>query len=193
MRSELFDHISNQKVRERSSQDFAELKKCIRSKTWKAAILLAGSLIESVLYDAISSSFPNELSNENNITLFNLLRWAKSCGIINEGVFRFADQIRNYRNLIHPNVYLRDDMEVSENVTTISFNVLLEIIRLTKKHNKESQEKNTKNVIMRIIKDNLSRKPSDSDFMIYTPILDKYGLEKGKKIIERSINFGKVK
>ena len=120
-------------VRQLLSRDLDDLHICMKSSANKSAMVMIGSLIESVLYYHIESVDEIKKKIENfekrNVHLSDLLTWAKQFGIIDDGLYKLADPIRDYRNLIHPRVQIRLGVQVSENLIQIGYNVLLEIIR----------------------------------------------------------------
>ena len=189
-----FEHISNDVVKNECLQDFEELKMCLTKGAWKASLVLAGSLIEAILYDYIKGkeSISKAIRNfeKRKMTLSDLLQWARHYNIIGDNLFRLADQIRDYRNAIHPNVYVRKNLEINQNIAEIGFNVLLETIRVIKRHSKTDTNTKAKTAIKEIISEFFSRQPSDSELFVYLPIIKKYGVEKGTKIIKRSLRMG---
>ena len=185
-----FEYIRDPVVKKECESDLAELKNCMSQGAWKASIVLSGSLIEAILYD-VMKSFANRHQLENKkVTLYDLLRWSREVGVIDDGVFKFADQIRDYRNLIHPNVYIRQELEINPNVAKIAYNVLLEVIRLTKKHVQKFSDDSVVNAVKTLIQDKFDRSPANSEIFIYVPILKKYGIKKGSQIVLRSIEYG---
>ena len=137
-------------------------------------------------------SIRKEVKNfeKRNITLSDLLQWARHYNIIGNNLFRLADQIRDYRNTIHPNVYVRRSMEINQNIAQIGFNVLLEIIRTIKQHSETDADIKAKTAVKKIISDFFSRQPSDSELFVYLPIIEKYGIQRATKIIRRSLRMG---
>lgn len=186
----LFEHIDDEEIKKVCISDFADLQKCMSNKAWKASMVLSGSLIETLLYSSLqnNTAFTDKVPNfeKRKVSLYDLLRWAKEYKIIDDGIFQFADQIRDYRNLIHPNVIIRGNKKINENICVIAYSVLLEILQ----RSKDQTDIIEQNALKKIINTKLSRNPTKSEVYVYLPILHKYGIEKGSKIIKRSLAIG---
>lgn len=191
----LLSFIERPDVREQMQKDVVELHGCMEHRYWKAAIVLIGSLIETGLYYHIDStpSIQNKIPNfhqRNDIGLAKLLEWAKEHKVIDETLFRLTDPIRDYRNLIHPKVQERLKVDLSETIVQIGYNVLLEVLRNINEHHRAARSEQLEVVVTEIVQTILSRTRSEADLMIYSPILEKYGIPLGSKIIERSLKAG---
>src|SRR5690349_9845434 len=130
---ELFSFAESEEVRQQLSRDLDDLHISMKSNANKSAMVMIGSLIESVLYHHIAclEGINKKIENfdKRNVHLSDLLSWAKQLGIIDDSLYKLADPIRDYRNLIHPRVQIRLGVQVSEALVQIGYNVLLEIIR----------------------------------------------------------------
>ena len=194
--SELFQFVSAVQIRQNLSSDLDELHICIDAEAWKASIVLIGSLIESVLYHHINTSpkIRNKIKKfdkRNDVTLSNLLLWSKQNDIIDENLFRLADPIRDYRNLIHPRVNERLKTKLNENLIRIGYHVLLEIISVINEKNSDFVTEEHELLIQDIVKKELGRVATQADFSVFIPILQKYGINMGSRIVERSLQQGK--
>ena len=47
-----FDFITNDEFRSNLESDYEELEQCLKSGSWKAVLVLAGSVVEAMLVDA---------------------------------------------------------------------------------------------------------------------------------------------
>lgn len=99
--------------------DMAAVERAIQNGEWKAATVLAGSVIEALLLWAVSqdakkalaaASAPRGKADVNEFDLFNLIKVASELGLIGSDTQKQADLTRGYRNLIHPAVAERKKM-----------------------------------------------------------------------------------
>ena len=96
-----FNFIVTSALRECLESDYAELRVCIDGKAWKAAHVLAGSIVEAVLIDALIEAGENQAALEQ-MTFAALITLAKQKQIIPDEAVDLSTVIRQYRNLIHP-------------------------------------------------------------------------------------------
>jgi hypothetical protein len=192
---QIFDFIASETIKEQLSFDLDELHKSINSECWKSSMVLIGSILETVLYDYINSleSLKNQIKNfekRDDVALSNLLSWSRKFQVIDENLYRLSEPIRDYRNLIHPKVQERLKTQLSENLVHIGYNVLFEVIRSVKKNHESQLSEKSKMALTKIFVEIKQVNPKEVDFNIYLPILEKYGIELGTKIIERSLIEG---
>lgn len=179
--------ISDEKLRKVLASDFTELQKCLSHKLWKTSVVMIGSCIESMLFDALSHTRRKkkiQYLDRRNFNLSDVLLWARNLNLIDESIYKLCDKIRDYRNLIHPKVILREKMVANENVAMIGYYALLEILDQLQK-NRKTMEDAAKNVryLVKITRRLLKRRPTKSEEAIYLPILDKYGQKLGEIIV----------
>lgn len=90
-------------------RDLNELEVCLTAGAYKAAMVLAGSIVEAVLVDHYLS-FPRKIDEQNKIlsmSLSSLIDWAEDDQIISKTTKVLSVVIKSYRNLIHPGRELR--------------------------------------------------------------------------------------
>lgn len=194
---ELLRFVGNSEVERQLESDLDELHKCIDRELWKAAIVLIGSLIEAVLYHHINNTPAlreqiDSFDKRNDVTLSRLLVWSRKLGVIDEELYRLSEPIRDYRNLIHPRVQERLQVEMSENLVRIGYNLLLEIIRRIHKSHEAHTSEAAKNIVEQIIQEVRGNSADEADLKIYTPIIERYGESIGSKIVKRSVSAGKL-
>jgi hypothetical protein len=124
-----FAFISDDQLRILIERDKRELDNCLKSQLWKSTLLLAGSIIESILVDYFlafphAGSTPAQILNANLATLID---WAESDGLISQRTKEISTVTRNYRNLIHPGREYRLKERVDIYTATVAAN-LVEII-----------------------------------------------------------------
>lgn len=99
--------------------DMAAIERAIQNGEWKAATVLAGSVIEALLLWAVSQdakkalaapSAPKGKADVNEWNLVDLIKVAHELGFIGNDTQKQADLTRGYRNLIHPAVAERKKM-----------------------------------------------------------------------------------
>lgn len=99
--------------------DIAGVERAIQNGEWKAATVLAGSVIEALLLWALSqdtksalgaAGAPKGKGDLDRWDLADLIKVAGELKIINEQTAKQADLARDYRNLIHPAVAVRRKM-----------------------------------------------------------------------------------
>ena len=102
--NELFMFATDPEVKRQLQTDLNELHGCMEQERWKAAVILIGSLIEAVLYyhinnvDAIRNAIPGY--EHRNITLNDLLVWARDFNIIDANLFRLAEPIDSVTSIL---------------------------------------------------------------------------------------------
>jgi hypothetical protein len=164
---ELFQFASDAEVKAQLQADLVELHVCMESKQWKASIIIIGSLIEAVLYyyiertPAIRESIPGY--DKRPIGLNDLLQWSRQYGVIDNNLFRLAEPIREYRNLIHPRVHL----------VQIGYNVFHEIVRRTNAHHRTLSDASAETIVTEIVQSICNRAPTRADLQVYVPLLEK--------------------
>lgn len=192
---ELFNFVTKRDVRQQLTNDLNELHDCMNIGVNKASAVLIGSLIECVLYyhiqaiDSIKTSIPGFEKRE--MALSDLLQVARKHNIIDEGLFRLSEPIREYRNLIHPRVQLRTNVQLSENLIQIAYNVLHEIIRSVNLHRDLLESTNRQAIVKRNVADICRRAATKADYQVYVPILEKYGNSRGTLLLQRTLRAGR--
>lgn len=118
-----------------------EVRKCINAEASLAAVVLAGSTIEGVLLDCglknsakfLASSNKPIRSDGSNIpinqwNLDSLIKVAHDIGIVDKNVNNFSNQLRNFRNYIHPNKQASEGFSPDKRTAAISLQVLMACI-----------------------------------------------------------------
>ncbi|WP_045747274.1 hypothetical protein [Actinoplanes rectilineatus] len=85
-------------------QRLTEAQICERNGAWLSAIIMLGGLLEGVLLDAASERLPHPQKPARDWTLSKLIQTAYQEKWIQRDAHRFGDVLRDYRNLVHPNV-----------------------------------------------------------------------------------------
>jgi hypothetical protein len=81
-----------------------EARICERNGAWVSAIIMLGSLLEGVLLDAAAVRLPHPQKAPKDWKLYTLIETAHAQKWIQRDAQRFGHLLREYRNLVHPNV-----------------------------------------------------------------------------------------
>jgi tetratricopeptide (TPR) repeat protein len=117
-------------------RDLKENALALATKSYKASLVLSGSIIEALLLDRISSrkvAAYRVASGKNKkiaeMDLGELLDVAKKERIIGDQLYHLAHALRGFRNLIHPGVeYRKKAMPVTEQNARIAWDITRKII-----------------------------------------------------------------
>jgi len=109
------DFVTLEDLRSSLESDLQEMTRCAQAKAWKAVHVLAGSIVEAILIDALVSEQVVSLEQAVKLELAAAIITSKDKGIISARTADLSSVIRSYRNLIHPGRALR----LSERVDAI--------------------------------------------------------------------------
>ncbi len=123
-----FTSIGDEKLRQLLESDYRELQACIASQSWKATVVLSGSIVEAVLTDYLLSE-PTFPSDPLTMQLSDLINASLSLGGIDQRAADLSAVIRSYRNLIHPGRVARLGETVDEDSASIAAHVVSIIVR----------------------------------------------------------------
>lgn len=104
-----FDYITSADFRVSLESDYAEMRRCAEANAWKSAQVLAGSIVESLLIDYLSSTTnPTRPAKDSlKLDLGEVISICKSEGVLSDRTADLCSVIRSYRNLIHPGRLVR--------------------------------------------------------------------------------------
>lgn len=127
----MFEFISNKAYRDILNRDFEELEKCMEAVASKAAVVMSGSIIESIFIEYFISNPPNGKTKSQilKLKLFQLIELAEKTGLISKKVKDLSSIIRNYRNYIHPAKEVRMNEFIDEETASIAYSLLKLIIK----------------------------------------------------------------
>ncbi len=121
-----FSLVRNREIRQILISDFRDLQGCLEDGLWKPAVVLAGSIIEAVLFDFLVSEGVAAEDIEG-VTLGGLISRAKAKSVIDEKTEKISSAIKDYRNLIHPGRSLADGVSANQATAEIA-NALLSLV-----------------------------------------------------------------
>ena len=136
-----FDFVTVDELRESLEADYAELDKCVEAGAWKAAHVLAGSIVEALLTDfLISRDDPTAPSAEElaKMSLGQIIRVCRDMHALTSRTVDLSSVIREYRNLIHPGRRVRLAEHVDAQTAQVARS-LVEIV-VAEVANKKQQE-----------------------------------------------------
>src|SRR5262245_1779190 len=104
-----FSFIVDPELRQALEADYAELGATIQAHAWKAAHVMAGSVIEAVLvYYLVSTKYQSRNSQAPlKMSFDDLIGACKREHILTDKTADLSSAVKRYRNLIHPGRVLR--------------------------------------------------------------------------------------
>ena len=117
-----FDFIVGEAFRASLEADNAELRSCLHGGAFKAVHVVAGSMVEAMLADALLATDYEKRTKKKvlEMDLAALVQAAKKETLITSSTADLCSAVRNYRNLIHPGRMIRLKDEVSEDRAKIA-------------------------------------------------------------------------
>lgn len=103
MSSTVFDFITIREFRESLERDYAEMRACFAAKAWKCTQVVAGSIVESLLVDYLSSTTNPKRPQKDpfRLDLAEAIALCRDEKAISDRTADLCSVIRSYRNLIH--------------------------------------------------------------------------------------------
>ena len=104
-----FDYITVKEFRESLEVDYAEMRKCAEAQAWKSVQVLAGSIVESLLVDYLTSTKNPARSTKDplKLDLAEAIAICRGEKVLSERTADLCSVVRSYRNLIHPGRMVR--------------------------------------------------------------------------------------
>nr|QNO58090.1 hypothetical protein OJKMNAAM_00012 [Methanosarcinales archaeon ANME-1 ERB7] len=136
-----FKFIRDKEIKNLLTKDWEETQKAFQNELHKATVLLCGTILESLLIDALSciekeakvNYYQKYLEGKNkgnkppeieNWQLYQLIEIAKQQGIISADAAKLSHIVRDYRNLIHLFVQKRGQLQIDSPVASAVVNLL---------------------------------------------------------------------
>jgi hypothetical protein len=151
----IFEFISNEVFRASLESDYSELEKCIEVGAWKAAHVLAGSIVEATLLDYLLSTDFVVRSKQDPLK-FDLGRVIETCRIekiISGRVEDLSSVIREYRNLIHPGRTVRTGEAVGSESATIAKSLVILISKEIAAQRKATYGLTSEQILAKVLSD----------------------------------------
>lgn len=127
MSSTVFDFITAREFRQSLERDYAEMRACFTAQAWKSVQVLAGSIVESLLIDYLSSTtnVGRPQKDPLRLDLAEAITVCRTEKAISERTADLCSVIRSYRNLIHPGRAIRlAEPQASEKSAQIAVSVV---------------------------------------------------------------------
>lgn len=127
-----FSFLGDAAIRDVLVRDFRELQLVHAAGCWKAALVLAGSCIEGILYDvAVREWSQVKLTttakgspDASRWTLGQLVSACREAKLLDPGVEKLSPALKDYRNLVHPAVEVREGLRAEEHEADIAVSLL---------------------------------------------------------------------
>lgn len=152
---EKFDFISGEDFRKSLEDDYNELAQCLKVNAWKAAHVLAGSIIETLLIDfLIASNYKHKTSIDPlKMDLGQAIIACRKEGILTEKTEQLSSAIKSYRNLIHPGRKIRLGEEVDENGAKVAHALVDIVIKEVSARRKENYGYTAEQIVSKLERD----------------------------------------
>lgn len=132
-----FHFISNDAIRKILERDYTEIQKSVIASNWKSVILLSGGSIEAILLDCLERDSASAIASSKAPGETDLKKWhlndliavAEQENITGTNIAKLSHSVREYRNLIHPGVEIRQGLKVEPEEARIALEILNMLIR----------------------------------------------------------------
>jgi mRNA-degrading endonuclease toxin of MazEF toxin-antitoxin module len=117
-----FDFVVDEDLRQSLEADAAEMDACIEAHAHKAAVVLAGSIVEALLADHLATLGYVDAKGVPilELDLGQLIAAARTQKQVSSKTADLASAVKNYRNLIHPGRLVREKESVNDSTAIIS-------------------------------------------------------------------------
>lgn len=104
-----FDYITLTDFRNALCSDYDEMQRCAEVGAWKSAQVIAGSIVECLLIDYLTSTTNPTRSTKDplKMDLVEAVGICKNEGVLSDRTADLCSVVRSYRNLIHPGRMVR--------------------------------------------------------------------------------------
>lgn len=179
-----FEYVSDGLFQEILKRDYIELKKCQQSESYKAVLLLCGSILEALLVDYFTGTLPAGTSKKTILeaNLETLLDMAEKEGIINKSERSLASVLKDYRNLIHPGREVRKKEAFDKSTVEIAVLVLDSLLKKLEIKFKEKFPTTAEDIIDNLEEDWSSRS-------IYGIVITKLSNKEKEKLFDALVDI----
>ncbi len=115
-----FDFITDEDFRQSLEKDFNEMNLCFQTGAYKAAVVIAGSIVEAILIDYVIAENIVARDDALKFDFGKVLSLCEDKKIISEKTSDLSSVIKGYRNLIHPGRAIRMNESVDKNTAEVS-------------------------------------------------------------------------
>ena len=127
-----FSFINNIELQTVLKRDFLEIQRAYIAECWKSVIILSGGAVEAILADLLLTNSSQAIQatnapNKKDITKWNLselINVSAELKLVSAGVEKLSHTLREYRNLVHPGMEIRDKLTFDAEEAKIALEVL---------------------------------------------------------------------
>jgi hypothetical protein len=165
-----FDFMTDDELRASLEDDARQMNACLEAGAYKAAQVMAGSVVEALLVDYLIGldHAPKKGKAVLEMTLGELLAAARAEGVVSTTTADLGSVIRDYRNLIHPGRVKRLAETVDDHTARIAKD-LVEIIVKDVARGKKATYGYTANQIVKKVESDSSSASIIGDLLRDTP------------------------
>lgn len=141
--NKLLSTIADEDLRECITSDIRDIENCIHAAAWKPAVIMCGSVLEAILTDwlnqlpeadvkeAYLEVYPSRKNAKKveKFKLIEMIKVAEHLDIIHGYHATIGDGIRNFRNLIHPNLVLRQQIKPNQSIAEIGKGIIVAVLQ----------------------------------------------------------------
>lgn len=126
-----FDFVQSESFRKVLERDYEEVTACLDAKSYKAVMVMSGSIVEALLLEFLLINKPKGYSETKikKLRFVELIDLAYDSKLISNVTKDLASVIREYRNFVHPDKEVRTNELISEDQSVIAFRLLNLIIK----------------------------------------------------------------
>jgi len=118
--------IKHDELRSVLERDLEELTIAHEHRCWKSCLILAGGILEGVLFDALHQITGEEMSSDD---LSVLAAEAGERGLLDTPASHLSQALRTYRNLIHPRRHLKELTVITADEGAVAYRALHACLR----------------------------------------------------------------
>lgn len=134
-----FNFVGDRNFQQILQRDFDEVQKCIEIGANKSAVILSGSILETLLSDFFIENLPEGKNRQDilKLSLNTLLELAVQQNVISQSDSSLATVLKSYRNLIHPGREVRSNESIDNPTTKMAYSILELLLNKIEKKYKE--------------------------------------------------------
>lgn len=151
-----FDFITDEDFRTSLEKDFEEMNLCIQFGAYKAAVVIAGSVVETVLIDYVIAENIAPRDEALKFDFGRVLSLCKDQGIISNKTLDLSSAIKGYRNLIHPGRLIRLNENVDKDGAEVARALVSIVLKEVEKRKRENYGYTAEQIISKINNDSNS-------------------------------------
>jgi hypothetical protein len=125
-----FWFVQDPVLRRQLAMDWHEAQDVRQVRGWKSCVVLCGGILEAVLQDALGRSSPPAAPGvPERRSLADLVETATTLGILGQGALPLGPRLLGFRNLIRPDLQIRESVEVTKEDSEAALNAVKVCLR----------------------------------------------------------------